>query len=105
MAAMVGSMSVQPTISFAGCTFLKSKGCIACAHVMRGWPVLLFRHDLDGDIQFACGAGGHGDEDWHWLHVTHVLAEHPDLMELPTIPIGFEAERGATDQRWAVQPL
>ena len=81
------------TISFAGYIFDDDKGCFACQHVVNGAPVLLFVHEADGDLQFRCGASGHDYDHCRLLHVAHVLEWQPDLLLLPTIDFGFEAER------------
>ncbi|WP_296612457.1 hypothetical protein [Sphingomonas sp.] len=93
------------TISFAGYTFDCDKGCFTCQHVMDGAPVLLFVHEADGDLQFLCGAPDHDfDEQCRFLHAAHVLESQPDLLLLPTVDFGFEAERNDRDSPWVVSP-
>ncbi len=92
----------EPTISFAGYTFLASKGCAVCRHVMEGAPVLLFVHETGGGLQMLCGAADHVDADRRWVHVHHVLQAQPELLELPTVDFGQEAERDSRESRWRV---
>jgi hypothetical protein len=96
----------DPTISFAGYIFASDKGCFACSHVMEGAPVLLFAHEDDGDLQFLCGASGHDfEKECRWLHTRHVLDQQPDLLDLPTVEMGFEAERTSVGAPWIVSPI
>lgn len=93
------------TISFAGYTFDADKGCFTCKHVMDGASVLLFVHEPDGDLQFLCGASDHDfAEQCKFLHAVHVLEWHPDLLSLPTVNVGFEAERRDAISPWVVTP-
>jgi hypothetical protein len=96
-------MADEPTISFAGYTFLESKGCFACIHVLRGDPVRLYVHELDGSLQFLCGAGGHGDDDYAWVHAEHILANNRDMVDMPAVNFGFEAERDGVGKPWVVR--
>jgi len=94
------------TVSFAGYTFASDKGCFACSHVMEGAPVLLFAHEADGDLQFLCGASGHDfEKECRWLHTAHVLERQPGLLTLPTVDMGFEAERTTVSAPWIVSPI
>jgi hypothetical protein len=96
----------RSTISLAGYTFASDKGCFTCSHVMDGAPVLLFAHEVDGDLQFMCGASDHDfDKDCRWLHMSHVLEWQPDLHSLPTVDMGFEAERTAVRAPWVVSEI
>ncbi|EIZ77701.1 hypothetical protein WSK_3711 [Novosphingobium sp. Rr 2-17] len=91
------------TISFAGYTFNADKGCFTCKHVLDGAPVLLFVHDPDGDLQFLCGASDHDfSEQCKLLHAAHLLDWQPDLLRLPTVNLGFEAERSDKNSPWLV---
>lgn len=92
------------SISFAGYTFHDDKGCFACQHVMDGAPVLLFVHEADGDLQFMCGASGHEYSQCRLLHALHVLEQQPDLLKLPTVDFGFQAERADVNSPWVVSP-
>jgi hypothetical protein len=94
------------TISFAGYTFAADKACFTCQHVMDGAPVLLFTHEPDGDLQFLCGATGHDfDTQCRLLHTRHVLEWQPDLLALPTVEAGFEAQRTNVDAPWIVSAI
>jgi hypothetical protein len=97
----------HPALNFAGYTFHGDKGCFTCSHVWKGGaPVLLFVHDVDGDIQFMCGEAGHdADEDCIYLHAHHILDAQPDLYDLPTVDFGFQAERTSVGQPWEVSEL
>jgi hypothetical protein len=95
----------QDTISFAGYTFDKDKGCLACEHVLNGAPVLLFVHEADGDLQFLCGALGHEWKKARALHAAHLLECHADLKTLPTVDFGFEAERADASSPWVVSAI
>jgi hypothetical protein len=92
----------RETTTFAGYTFDAGKGCFVCNHVMAGHPVLLFCHEADGDLQFMCGEAGHESGDYAWMHATHVLDKHPCLYNLPTVDLGFLAERVASSDEWTV---
>lgn len=91
--------------SFAGYTFDADKGGFTCQHVMDGAPVLLFVHETDGDLQFMCGASGHDYNECRLLHATHVLEWQPDLLNLPTVDFGFQAERADVNSPWVVSPV
>lgn len=68
--------------------------------------MLLFTHEVDGDLQFLCGAGGHDfDTQCCWLHASHVLEWQPDLLLLPTVEMGFEAERTSVGAPWNVSAI
>lgn len=68
--------------------------------------MLLFAREADGDLQFLCGASGHDfDSQCRWLHMTHVLEWQPDLLSLPTVDMGFEAERSEVGAPWIVSPI
>lgn len=95
----------QPRIDFAGYNFDGDKGCIVCSHVMNGHPVLLVCHEDDGDLQFVCGAPAHEGDDYAWVHASHVLSQHSDLYDLPTVRFGFLAERDSVNDDWKVSPI
>jgi len=93
------------SISFAGYTFDDDKGCFTCQHVLDGAPVLLFVHEADGDLQFMCGAPDHDYDECRLLHAAHLLDAQPDLLMLPTVDFGFEAERPDVRSPWVVSPI
>jgi hypothetical protein len=93
------------SIDFAGYNFPEDKGCFACQHVMDGVPVLLFVHETDGDLQFMCGAPGHEYAECVLLHASQLLEAQPDLAMLPTVDLGFQAERVNADSPWIVSPI
>jgi hypothetical protein len=95
----------QPRIDFAGYNFDGDKGCIVCSHVMNGHPVLLVCHEDDGDLQFVCGAPAHEGDDYAWVHASHVLSQHSDSYDLPTVRFGFLAERDSVNDDWKVSPI
>lgn len=95
----------EGTIHFAGYTFDRDKGCLACDHVLNGAPVLYFVHEEDGDLQFLCGALGHEWKDRRSLHASHLLEWHPDLLTLPRVDFGFEAERTDVNSPWVVSEI
>lgn len=93
------------SISFAGYSFGESKGCFTCEHVIDGAPVLLILHEADGDLQLMCGAPNHDfDEQCRFLHLAHIMEWQPDLLLLPTVDAGFEAERTGKDAPWVISP-
>jgi hypothetical protein len=52
-----------------------------------------------------CGAADHDfEEQCLFLHVSHVLDWQPDLLCLPTVDFGHEAERKDANSRWIVSP-
>lgn len=69
---------------------------------MEGAPVLLFVHEVRGGLQMLCGAADHVEADRRWVHLHHVLDAQPDLLELPTVDFGQEAERDSQGGRWRV---
>ena len=93
------------TISFAGFSWTNSKGCRACSHVMAELPILLFLHEANGSLQFLCGADGHRADDAVRVHVSHILDKHPDLLDMPVVDPGHEADRSAQDRTWTVRRL
>jgi hypothetical protein len=57
-------------------------------------------------LQFLCGESGHDfDTQCRWLHTAHVLEWQPDLLSLPTVGMGFEAEREGVGSPWIVAPI
>jgi len=92
-------------IELAGYAFNADKACFTCQHVIDGAPVLLFTHETDGDLQFLCGAPDHDfDAQCRYLHMAHVLDWQPDLLSLPQVESGFEAERADVNSPWIVSP-
>ena len=72
---------------------------------MAEQPVLLFLHEANGSLQFLCGAESHGADDAVRVHVSHLLDKNPDLLDMPVVDPGHEAERSAQDRTWTVQPI
>jgi hypothetical protein len=52
-----------------------------------------------------CGASGHNFDQCHLLHAAHILDSQPDLLLLPTVDLGFQAERADAHSPWAVSPI
>jgi len=52
-----------------------------------------------------CGAAGHNSDDCRWLHAAHLLESQPDLLTLPIVDFGFEAERADSRSPWIVSPI
>ncbi|WP_076068161.1 hypothetical protein [Sphingomonas montana] len=91
-------------ITLASYGFEPDKACIVCRHVIDGAPILVFVHDDDGDLQFACGGEAHSVDDWHAICLDHVdLAEHR-LNRLPAVHAGHVAIREEAGGDWSVEP-
>lgn len=87
--------------------FPESLGVIACPCVLRGGkPVLAVSH-AGGDWQMYCSWQGHDFSDHETLrkefrlvHVEHLVAEDPTLLELGDLPDDMGAEREAIGMPW-----
>ena len=65
----------------------------------EGLPVLWVVHDKDGEWLF-----GNGD-DFHpktasVIHLSRIVADHPDLNEVAELPRGWHARRDAVGAAW-----
>lgn len=92
-------------ITLAGYTYVPNKACFVCQHVVDGAPVMGFAHDEDGDLQIACSAEIHSGEDWHMMCVGHLDLNHLQLVSLPTVDMGYAAERQDVTEEWMVVSL
>ncbi|MBA3526132.1 MAG: hypothetical protein M3438_04875 [Pseudomonadota bacterium] len=92
-------------VEFAGYTFDDHKASFVCKHVLDGNPILLFIHEIDGDIHFMCGAAGHTMEDIALVGISHLLEHLRSIAELPIVDPGFLAERPEPGGDWEVQAI
>lgn len=89
-------------IDFAGYSYPDNKATIACSHVLNGSSVLLFVHELDGDIQFMCGEAGHEPDDAHVVGLEHLLEHIRSMADIPVVEPGFMAERSYPGAAWKI---
>lgn len=69
-------------------------------------PILIVNHDRDGDWIFAAGDEEKDDaEEWMLLHLHHVVENHPDVLEVADLPIGFAAVRNSVRDPWVLEEL
>ncbi len=67
----------------------------------RGMPILWVVHDGDGDGDWAFGGISDFDEETTSLvHLSHVVARHPELVGLADLPRGWRADRESADEDW-----
>jgi hypothetical protein len=92
-------------IALAGHTYEDNTACIICRHVMDGAPVLQFVFDIDGEVQFLCGAARHDKRDARVVGLDEVDHRQNGLDSLPDMPLGTQASRMSTKGRWEVTPL
>lgn len=87
--------------------FSESLGVISCACVLQGGkPVLAVSH-AGGEWQMYCSWDGHDFKDDDAMsrellpvHVEHLVARDPSLLELADLPVDMGAERAALGQPW-----
>ncbi len=92
-------------IELAGYTYSDNRAAIVCNHVWDGHPVLLFAHDIDGDIQFYCGEASHTMSEALVLGLAEIR-HHVELMQdIPTVGPGFVAERPELGGAWTVREM
>ena len=90
-------------IDLAGSTFPDNRACIVCTHVWNGHPVLLFAHDIDGDIQFYCGEYSHVMTDALVLGLEEISGHLLTMQDIPTVRPGFCAERAEVGGQWSIR--
>lgn len=76
--------------------------CIVCTHVWDGHPVLVFAHDIDGDIQFYCGEYSHHMTDALVLGLEEISSHLRTMQDIPTVGPGFWAERSEVGGQWSI---
>jgi hypothetical protein len=68
----------------------------------QGMAVLWVVHEKDGDWLF-----GNGDDfdpqTASLLHLSHIVADHPDVAEVADLPLGWSAERAGLGAPWLRQ--
>jgi hypothetical protein len=92
-------------IKLAGYSYPSNRACFICKHVMDGSPILGMAHDHEGDLQLVCGIEGHPSDDWHVVGVGHIDHKKEVLDELPTVHVGFAAERNDINSPWRIVPI
>jgi len=92
-------------VTLAGYSYVPNKACLVCQHVFDGAPVMGFAHDEDGDLQIACGAESHSGDDWHVVGVGHLDLDSLQLWSLPTVDMGYAAEREDVTGEWVLVSL
>jgi hypothetical protein len=89
-------------ITFAGHTFDDHQATFICTHIAEGMPALVFTHDSDGDLQFLCGADGHGPEECLHIGLSHMLEQMGEMLDMPTVDPGFQAQREYAGGSWTL---
>lgn len=92
-------------IDFAGYSYPPNRACFICKHVMDGSPILAMAHDHESDLQLVCGIVGHMPDDWHVVGVGHIDHKKEVLGDLPTVHVGFAAERASIESPWRIVPI
>ena len=63
------------------------------------FPVLLVSHDDNGDWQFLCDTTN-APSDGRVVALEYFVENHPSIIELADLPMGWQAVREAVDQPW-----
>ena len=72
-----------------------------CTHVVDdNHSILLVTHDHDGDWQFLCGHGVHGEEDARMMSLAQAVELDNGLNGLFEMPVGVGAERKDEGDKW-----
>ena len=91
-------------IDIAGYTFDDHQTTFVCTHVFDGMPVLAFCHDSEGDVQFLCGADGHGADECVLVGLVHMLEQIRAIREIPVVHPGKLATRDYPGGPWSIGP-
>ena len=72
----------------------EDKLCILCRHILRRErTVVAIAHEHDGRVIFSCGERDHdGVTDWATGHAKHVIAQHPRVRSVESLPVGHQLE-------------
>ena len=92
-------------IDLAGYTFPENRASIVCTHVWNGHPVLLFRHNSDGDIQFYCGEDSHSMADALVLGLAEIDDHLQTMQDIPIVEPGQCAERAHAGGPWTIREM
>ena len=65
----------------------------------EGLPVLWVVHDKDGDWLFGNGED-FSPKTASVIHLSHIVADHPDVKEVADLPRGWHARRNAVGAAW-----
>jgi hypothetical protein len=78
----------------------KNRAVFTTRQVLDGtYPILLVSHDDEGEWQFLCGTTNR-PEDGKIVCLADVVAQHPAVLELADLPIGWRAIRDGADEPW-----
>ena len=78
----------------------KNSTAITTARILdSGFPVLLVSHDVEGEWQFLCGTTNK-TEDGRVASMQYFVENHPSVIELADLPMGWQAVRDGPDQPW-----
>ncbi|QDT13501.1 DUF4262 domain-containing protein [Stieleria marina] len=81
----------------------KNLGVLTTIRVVEaGEPVLLVTHDEDGDWQFLCGTTN-DPKQGRLVGLDAIVDQHPSVVELADLPMGWRAEREAPGKPWRRQ--
>ena len=78
----------------------RNRAVLTTKHVLDGThPILLVSHDEESDWQFLCGTTNR-PEDGRVVSLANVVEQHPAVVELVDLPVGWKAMRDGVDQPW-----
>jgi hypothetical protein len=78
----------------------KNRAVFTTSRVLDGsYPILLVSHEEEGDWQFLCGTTSRS-KDGRIVSLASVVEQHPAVVELADLPVGWQAVRDAADQPW-----
>ena len=68
-------------------------------------PILHVCHDAeDGGWQFLTGGPLPNKEEWMLVALSNITTIDPTVLELATLPLGWQATRSSLDHPWLKQP-
>lgn len=78
---------------------------LVCRHVFeRARPILLVRHQPDC-WSFLCGGEDHGDGDFCYVGVAHLVDADASIAECADLACDHEAERADVAAAWQRAPI
>jgi hypothetical protein len=78
----------------------KNRAVFTTKNVLDGThPILLVSHDEEGEWQFLCGTTN-SVADGRLVCLGNVIQQHPAVVELADLPIGWQADRDGPGMPW-----
>jgi hypothetical protein len=77
----------------------KNRAVFTTRQVLEGRQVVLVTHDAAGDWQFLCGTTDRS-EDGRLVSLETIVENHPSILELVDLPVGWQAIRESPDRPW-----